>query len=179
LVRSESAATRTALSIVDWQVKLSNLLLSSSNHKIVFVGVGHPLRGDDYVGSYVVKELIKRVECRSINVEFLDAEDSVESVITKAYQARPKHIIFIDSCEMNVQPGEVRLISVSETDYPFFTTHGIPLKLLSERLLPQSEAWVLAVQPKQVEFSEKMSPEVSEAGISVSQFILEKLSEGD
>jgi len=177
LVRLESAVTRTALSIADWQAKLGNLLRSSSKHKIVFIGVGHPLRGDDYVGSYVVKELIKRGERKPINVDFLDAEDSVESVITKAYQA--KHIIFIDSCEMNVQPGEIHLISVSETDYPFFTTHGIPLKLLSERLLPQSKVWVLAIQPKQVEFSEKMSPEVSEASMLVSKFILEKLLEAD
>ena len=179
MVRSQSAATRTVLNITDWQVKLSNLLLASSEQKIVFIGVGHPLRGDDYVGSHVVKELIKHVESKSTNVDFLDAEDSVESVITKAYQAKPKHIIFIDSCEMNVQPGKIHLISVSETDYPFFTTHGIPLKLLSERLMPQSEAWVLAIQPKQVEFSENMSSEVNEAAMLVSQFIMKMLSGAD
>jgi len=177
LVSSKSAATRSALSTVDWQVKLSNLLQSSSEHKIVFIGVGNPLRGDDFVGSYVAKELIRRVERKPSNVDFFDAEDSVESVITKASKTGPKHIIFIDSCQMNVRPGEIQLISVHETEYPFFTTHGIPLKLLSTRLLPQSEAWVLAIQPKQVEFSEEMSPEVCEAGVIVSQFILNSLSE--
>jgi len=177
MVCSENATKLTVLSIPDWQTKISQLLLSSSKHKIVFIGVGHPLRGDDYVGSYVVKELIKRADHKPLNVDFFDAEDSVESVITKAIQTRPKHIIFVDSCEMNSQPGKIQLISVSETDYPFFTTHGIPLKLLSERLIPESEAWVLAIQPKQVEFSEQMSPEVGEAGILVSEFILKRLLE--
>jgi len=177
LVSLENAANLTALTMPDWQAKLSRLVLSSSKQKLVFIGVGHPLRGDDYVGSYVVKELIKRVPRKPLNVDFLDAEDSVESVITKAIQTSPKHVVFVDSCEMNSQPGMIQLISVSETDYPFFTTHGIPLKLLSERLLPESEAWVLAIQPKQVEFSEKMSPEVGEAGALILQFILKRLLE--
>jgi len=176
MVCSEKAAKLTALNIHEWQIKLSRLL-SSSKDKIVFIGVGHPLRGDDYVGSYVVKELIKRVARKPLNVDFFDAEDSVDSVITKAIQTNPKHVIFIDSCQMNSQAGEIRLIPVSETDYPFFTTHGIPLKLLSERLLPESEAWVLAIQPKQIEFNEKISPEVSEAGVRILEFIVKKLME--
>lgn len=177
--RSEKAAKLAALSIPEWQAKLSQLLLSSSKHKIVFIGVGHPLRGDDYIGSYVIKEVMKRIRKRNsaFDVDFFDAEDSVESVIAKASRTRPEHVIFIDSCEMNAQPGEIRLISISETNYPFFTTHGIPLKLLSERLLTHAEAWVLAIQPKEVEFNEKMSPEVGEAGVLVSEFILEKLLE--
>ena len=175
MVCSENTAKLAALSLMDWRAKLSQVLLSSSKHKIVFIGVGHPLRGDDYVGSYVVKELIKRVARKPLNVDFLDAEDSVESIITKAIRTTPKHVIFVDSCEMNSQPGEIQLISVSETDYPFFTTHGIPLKLLSERLMPESEAWILAIQPKKVEFSEKMSPEMKEAAVLISEFILKSL----
>jgi len=128
------------------------------------------------VGSYVAKELITRVEPKPNNVEFFDAEDNVESIIPKVIETRPKYVIFVDSCEMNTQPGEIRLISVSETDYPFFTTHGIPLKLLSERLLPQSEAWILAIQPDHLEFGEKMSGEVTEAGILISEFIRGKVS---
>jgi len=175
LVCPENAVKRTASSISDWQPELKRLLQSSSVDTIVLIGVGHPLRGDDYVGSFVVKKLIKRIGPKPSNVCFFDAEDSVESIITKAIEATPKHVIFIDSCEMNAQPGEIHLISVSETDYPFFTTHGIPLKLLSERLLPQSEAWVLAIQPQQVEFSQRMSPEISETGDLISEFILKEL----
>ena len=176
---SENAVKLTALSITEWQARLGQLLLPASKRKVVFIGVGNPLRGDDYVGSYVVKELIKHVPRNSIKVDFFDAEDSVESVITKVIQINPEHVIFIDSCEMHSKPGEIRLVSVSETDYPFFTTHGIPLKVLAERLLPESKAWVLAVQPKQVEFGEEMSPEVDVAGILISHFILERLLEED
>ena len=167
----------TGSTISDWQADLKQILQSSSNHMIVLIGVGHPLRGDDYVGSYVIKEF-KQLD-KPENVLIFDAEDSVESIITKAAEARPKHVIFVDSCEMNASPGQIHLISVAETDYPFFTTHGIPLKLLSGRILPESEAWMLAVQPKQVEFSESMSFEISEAGNSISQFISRILLEAN
>jgi hydrogenase maturation protease len=177
LICSENAVKRTALSISDWQTELTRLLQSSSEDKIVLIGVGHPLRGDDYVGSHIVKELIKCVEPKPVNVDFVDAEDSVESVITKVAEASPKCVIFIDSCEMNAEPGETHLISISETNYPFFTTHGIPLKLLAERLLRNSQAWVLAIQPKQIEFSEKMCPEVLEAGALISEFVMKRLLE--
>jgi len=163
------------MNMSDWRRELSRILRSAQGHKVVFIGVGHPLRGDDYVGSYVAKELITRVESKLNNVEFFDAEDSVESIISKVIETKPKYVIFVDSCEMNTEPGEIRLISVSDTDYPFFATHGIPLKLLSERLLPQSETWILAIQPDRVEFSDKMSREVTEAGILISEFIRGKV----
>ena len=112
-----------------------------------------------------------------VNVQLTDAEDGVESVITKLVELKPKHVIFIDACEMNMKPGETRLISAAATEYPFFTTHGIPLKLLSEQLLPESESWILAVQPKQAEFSDSPSPEVRRAGLEISDYVSKLLTE--
>lgn len=173
MICSEDAKEH-ATSTIDWQTNLGRLLESSSEECVALIGIGHPLRGDDYVGSYVLKELVKlKVKFKRQNVHLFDAEDNVESIITEVIDSNPKHVIFIDSCEMNVEPGEVHLIPISGTSYPFFTTHGIPLKLLCERMLPQCEAWVLGVQPKQVEFSDTMSPEVSRAGILISRIVKE------
>jgi len=141
------------------------------------VGIGHPLRGDDYIGSFILRELKKSVNVMPVNVQLINAEDSVESVITRLVELRPKHVIFIDACEMNMRPGETRLIPVAATEYPFFTTHGIPLKLLSEQLLPESESWILAVQPKQVDFSDNPSPEVRRAGVEISDYVSKLLTE--
>jgi hydrogenase 3 maturation protease len=175
---NEAVMVQTVSSTPGWQAELGRLVQSASEEGIVFIGVGHPLRGDDCVGSYVLKRLINRLDAKPRRVSLYDAEEGVESIIAKVIEANPKHVVFIDSCEMNVQPGEIRLIAMSETDYPFFTTHGIPLKFLSERLLPRSEAWVVAVQPKQAEFGERMSHEVCEAGNHVSEFILNALAGG-
>jgi hydrogenase 3 maturation protease len=141
------------------------------------VGVGHPLRGDDYIGSFILRELKRSTNMMPVNVQLVNAEDSVESVITKLVELKPKHVIFIDACEMNMKPGEIRLIPVAATEYPFFTTHGIPLKLLSEQLLPESESWILAVQPKQVQFSDNPSPEVHRVALEISEYVSKLLTE--
>jgi hydrogenase maturation protease len=110
-------------------------------------------------------------------VYLFDAERGVEAVITKLADVDPRHVVFIDSCEMKSRPGETRLLSIEETSYPFFTTHGIPLKVLADQLLPKSEAWVLAIQPKQIEFGEGLSAEVNAASLFVSRFLMKILEE--
>jgi hydrogenase maturation protease len=179
VARRRCISEQTTSTAASWQPHLKQLLGSaSSNNRIALVGVGHPLRGDDYVGSQIVKTLTEHVESALPDGVYLfDAEGDVEAVITKLADVAPKHVIFIDACEMKLQPGETQLLSIEETSYPFFTTHGIPLKVLAEQLLPKSKAWVLAVQPKHIEFSEELSPEAHEASVSVSRFLMKILEE--
>lgn len=177
MVRSEHGTTQTTHIVADWKIQLRELFRSSSKKNIVIIGIGHPLRGDDYIGSCILKELKRSSNMIPVNVRLFDAEDSVESAISKLVELKPKYVIFIDTCEMNMKPGEIRLFPVAATEYPFFTTHGIPLKLLSERILPESECWILAVQPKQVEFSNDTSPEVREAGLSILEYVSKLLTE--
>jgi hydrogenase 3 maturation protease len=151
----------------------------SSNFKVALVGVGHPLRGDDYVGSYIAKRIIETTDGTLPDGAFiLDAEGNVEALIMTLAGLGLKHVVFIDACEMMARPGETNLLSVTETSYPFFTTHGIPLKVLAERLLSKSEVWVLAIQPKQSEFGDRLSQELRSAANSISEFIATNLAEG-
>jgi len=179
LNREEQLRGQTASNVDSWETQLRTLLKpSSSNRKVALVGMGHPLRSDDFVGSYVVKTLIEEAKGALLdNVHLVDAEDNVEALINRISELRPRHVIFVDACEMHVRPAEKRLISVTQTTYPFFTTHGIPLKLIAERLLSDSEVWILAIQPKNTDFGETLSPEIREAADSISSFIM-KLADG-
>lgn len=177
MVRSEHGTKQTTQTIVDWKSRLQILFRSSSDQNIAIIGIGHPLRGDDYIGSFILKELRRNAKMIPINVQLLDAENNVECIISKLVKLKPKHVIFIDACKMNLKPGGINLIPVTATEYPFFTTHGIPLKLLSKQFIPESECWILAVQPKQVEFSDTPSPEVRKAGIMISDYVSKLLTE--
>jgi hydrogenase maturation protease len=163
-----------------WQVQLRDLFgLFSPTKKLALVGVGHPLRGDDYVGSFAVKAVMEATEgSLPDGVYLFDAEDNVEAVITRLARLGLKYVIFIDACEMGLKAGEKRLVSVTETSYPFFTTHGIPLRVLAERLLSESEVLVLAIQPKRTEFGFSLSPEIQDAATSVSKLITTNLKRG-
>jgi len=154
----------------NWQPRLREILASaSSTARMALVGVGHPMRGDDFVGSFIVKVLMKRM--RTDEVVLFDAEDGIEWVVSKIAESNPKCLILLDACEMNASPGEVDLVSLAETNYPFFTTHGIPLKLLVSKLLPSVETWILAIQPGRMGLNEGLSPAVLAAANSVSNFI--------
>lgn len=156
-----------------WQIQLKTLLESQlPREKVALVGVGHPLKGDDYVGSRAVKAVKKSLNgMLPTGVCLLDAEEHVEEAVTKLASLKPRHIIFIDACEMSAKPGEVRLLSLAKTSYPLFATHGIPLKLLAEQLLSSSEAWILAIQPDRTGFAETLSPEVQKTMMTISDFI--------
>ena len=168
----------TPSTTVKWQVQLSDLLTSSSpTSKVALVGVGHPFRGDDYVGSFIIKTLMN--ECRAESIGFFDAEDGVEMAVSRIAKFRPKHVLFIDACEMNASPGHVALISVADTNYPFFTTHGIPLKLLASQFLSDSEVRVLAIQPEHMEVGDHLSPRVNDSAAYISSFIAATLKEAD
>lgn len=173
-VQEQTASTTPA-----WRPQLKQIIdSSSSNKKIALVGMGHPLRSDDYAGSYIVKKTIAHSKSMHSDEIFLfDGEDNVENLITRIAQLEPEHVIFIDACEMKEEPGETKLISVTHTTYPFFTTHGVPLKLLAHQLLPKSTVWILAVQPKNTDFGERLSKEIRPLADSISDFLVKLLKE--
>ena len=170
---------QTTSTILAWQPQLKKIIESSSlTKKITLVGMGHPLRSDDYAGSYIVKKTITRAKSkRSDRILLLDGEDNVENLITRIAQLEPEHVIFIDACEMKEEPGETKLISVTQTSYPFFTTHGVPLKLLAQQLLPKSSVWILAIQPASTDFGEQLSKEIRAIADSISNFLVKLLEE--
>jgi hydrogenase 3 maturation protease len=176
LAQLQRLREQTISARVQWELQLKELLaFASPMSKVALVGVGHPLRGDDYVGSFIVKILMN--ECRAENIGFFDAQDGVEMVVSRIAKFSPKHILFIDACEMNARPGHIALISVADTNYPFFTTHGIPLKLLASQFLSDSEARVLAIQPEHMEVGDHLSPRINDRALYISGLIATTLKE--
>jgi hydrogenase maturation protease len=175
----ERLSEQTTSTVGTWRTELKKILASASqSSKVALVGMGHPFCSDDFAGSYLVKKVAVQGQ-RSLpeGIYLFDGEDNVEALIIKITQLEPENVVFVDSCEMKAEPGETRLISVTETSYPFFTTHGVPLKLLAEQLLTNSQVWILAIQPKETDFGEHLSPEIQAAVDSASDFITRILKE--
>jgi hydrogenase 3 maturation protease len=176
LAELERLHVKALSTYADWQPPLREILASASQTtRIALVGVGHPMRCDDYVGSFIVKTLKDGARVRGVIL--FDVEDHFEFMVSKIIASNPKHLILIDACEMNASAGEVALIPIAKTQFPFFTTHGVPLKLLVSKFLPNVETWVLAIQPERMEFNDALSPAVLAAANSVSKFIASELKE--
>jgi len=180
LKRQIAFSQETTLTKPSWLTELEPIVHASlsSTKKVVFVGMGHPLRRDDYVGSYIAKKL-RSMANNNLRDSFsiFDGEDNVEALITEIGDLAPEHVVFVDACEMKAEPGETQLVSIERTSYPFFTTHGIPLKLIAEQLLPKSKVWLLAIQPKDTYFGEQLTPEVRRVCNSIVNSILDMLKE--
>jgi len=155
----------------DWQPQLGKIFETATpTQKVALAGVGHPMRGDDFVGSLIIKGLMKK-RIQTDRLVLFDAEDGIEWVLSRIREPNPKHLILLDACEMNASPGKIALIPLARTNYPFFTTHGIPLKLLATKLLPSVDTFILAIQPSQMGYNEGLSPAVQAAALSISKFI--------
>jgi len=162
-----------------WEDELRRLFNSASPiGKIAIVGLGHRFRADDYVGSYIAKSLAKcSAKSKENGVYVFNAEESVEKIIRKLIDIAPKHVVFLDACEMHATPGEIRFLSIEETSYPFFTTHGIPLKLLAHQFLAASKVWIVAIQPASLELDEHLTGEVDKAASLIISFVTRNLME--
>ncbi len=155
----------TALHILhpDWSGKLAKLVKEEfSRGDIILVGVGHPLRADDYVGSLVAKDLARRPGTRS-GVTIIDAENSPENILHILWKTKPRLVVVVDSVEAGLSPGSIILVDLDQTTYPYFSTHNIPMKLLLEAAPGINRTVLLGIQPASHEVGEPLSHEVEDA----------------
>jgi hydrogenase 3 maturation protease len=77
----------------------------------------------------------------------------------------PEQVLLVDAADMDLAPGEVRLIDAGRIDDPFLmTTHTLPLTYLMESIrefVPKVD--LLGVQPANVYFGYPISASVQEA----------------
>jgi len=131
--------------------------------RLAIVGVGSGMRGDDAAGSAVIKTMKTRV--KSKNVLLLEAGVSPESLTQKIRRFGPSHVIIIDAADFGGKPGEMAVSAPDSTSGFSFSTHSMPLSILSEYIEKGLGAKVLliGIQPKEVRFGKRMSAEVRAA----------------
>lgn len=157
--------------------QLEASLHALGTQKLAIVGVGNPLRGDDFAGSFVAKKLAGRLSdvcCPLV----LDAEDSPEHAMGSVRDFGAETVIFIDTAIMGSPPGSVNLIDLQKTEYPYFSTHNVPLKLLASTMDDVKQSFLLGIQPKSTEFGEKMSNEVRRSCVSLVNVICDIVGKG-
>lgn len=123
--------------------------------KILFVGIGNVLRKDDGAGVYISKRIKK-----SVSVDSLTVEISIENYIGKINSLNPDILILIDAIDLGLPPGSVRFLPVTGIKDLTFNTHNISLKRISEFF--NAQIYILGIQPENIEFGENISYLVKE-----------------
>ncbi len=128
--------------------------------RVVIVGIGNPIRMDDFVGVKIVQNLRGRV---SDKVMLIEAETVPENYMHEIIDFQPTHIILIDAAIQGLKPGETRLAKTNELkSFPVLSTHMLPLRLFCEHLSEtvETEICFLLIEPKATGFGEGMTSEI-------------------
>lgn len=130
--------------------------------KKLVLTVGNQMMGDDAAGPLLAQRM-QRVPLG--NWELLDGGATPENVLYSIREMNLDQVLVIDAADMDLTPGEVRLISAEKLEDPFLmTTHTLPLSYLVESLrefVPQVD--LVGIQPQIVAWGYPVSKEVKQA----------------
>jgi hydrogenase 3 maturation protease len=144
--------------------------------KIVVVGIGNPLRRDDFVGNKIVQGMKDRVPH---NIHLVECEFIPEDYIQNIADFEPTHVLVIDAAVINQSYGTVKLIKDLSSAPSTVSTHTLPLQIFCGLLKDTLRAKValLAIQPKSTSIGEGLSAEVQDSGEELSEVLIKIFSE--
>lgn len=114
---------------------------------VLLLGVGNRQRGDDGVGSYLIKRLRKKV-----GISLIDAGDVPENFISQIESSSANFVLIVDAADFGANPGEIALIELSDLKKLGASTHSVNLSLLFNVIpkIKRPEVLLVAVQPESI-----------------------------
>jgi hydrogenase maturation protease len=125
----------------------------------VLLGAGSQLRGDD-AWSFSLLEILKRSAPPAVHS--LWGATVPENLLPIITRLQPRQVIFCDAGDLGMSAGSWRILSSPDLADEEILSHRMPIKWLTGELERRCACPValLLVQPKQLEFSLQLSPEV-------------------
>jgi len=144
----------------------------SDAKRVVVVGIGNPIRMDDFVGVKIVQDLHGKV---SDNVYLIECETVPESFIRQIIDFDPTHVLLIDAAVLGLEPGDSRVVEPKQLGiFQTFSTHALPLRIFCEYLAETTKAKIilLLIEPKKADFGEGLTPEIKASAQEIVNFLL-------
>jgi hydrogenase 3 maturation protease len=142
--------------------------------KLAILGIGNPMKGDDDVGIEILKLLKNKVPK---NVKLIECQTTPENFTGKVKRFKPSHVLMIDAAHFKAKAGKARLFPPNEISDLALSTHAMPLYILAETIQNSIGASVmlLGIQPKNMNFGEKLSPEIQKVIKEIANNIITTL----
>jgi hydrogenase 3 maturation protease len=150
--------------------QLLNRLSKYRNDKIVFVGLGNEVRGDDLAGLVFIDALkTKTVFNKS---KFITAGKNPENYLQEILISNPEVVVFIDAADWGGEPGDISFLDSDSIAGGDFSTHAYSIKLIEEFLLLNRRIDIvyIGIQTKSTNFRKGMSLQVY---YSIKEFFTE------
>ena len=149
---------------------MENIFLPILRGKTVIVGIGNSLRGDDGFGPALIEEIQGKVGCICI-----DAGSAPEKFLGVIVKEEPETILFVDAADLDLEPGQYRILEPVDIVKCGLTTHDMSSRMLIEFLENQTKANILmlGVQPQHLSLGEAMSQCLTETLDEIQMLIQE------
>jgi len=151
--------------------------IADSRFSVHLVGVGNELKTDDAAGLEVASSLRSMLgTCPVPGVRIHGCTPMPERLLPRLASGEGRVVVF-DAVDASAEPGEIVFRSLADTQYGFFGTHNIPLKLvpgLEERL---GDFFLVGVQPASLEVGTGLSRTVREAVKEIVSVVAQGVAE--
>jgi hydrogenase 3 maturation protease len=156
------------------------LLLRSSLRQarnIAVVGIGSDLRGDDAAGILVIRELEASLSnperAQASRIRLFDGGTAPENLTGEILRFKPTHILLVDAADLGMKPGTIKLLDPEQIGGITFSTHVLPLKVLTDYLQQSHpcQIVILGIQPGSANFGQSPSPEIKLAAHELAREI--------
>ncbi len=161
----------------DWKKALQAGL--KGRGRIVIMGVGNPLKGDDAAGLLIVEQVMKNVPAKARpGVRIFRTYDVPENYTGKIRKFKPARILIIDAALAGLKPGDVFILEKEKIAIEEISSHKIPLMVLISYLEQSTgcKVTVLGIQAKDLSFGAPITPIVKTAVKTVADFLAASLS---
>jgi hydrogenase 3 maturation protease len=132
--------------------------------RVAILGIGSELRGDDAAGILTAQQVEKTIKKKTTTpqVRVFIGDTAPENLTGEIKRYQPTHLIIIDSADLDIDPGEIRLINPEQIGGTSFCTHMLPTSVLIDYLNQSFKFEIIAIgiQPKTLTFGSPPTKEV-------------------
>ena len=147
---------------MSFKAQLNSFL--SDCKKLIVLGVGNELKSDDGVGPFIIAKL-KQEKIENDNLIFIDAETVPENFTGKIRKEKPTHLIIVDACLMDSQPGDMKIVNKNDFADIGISTHSMSLSFFVRYLEKDTEIKIIfvGIEPETMDWGDKPTDKVEKA----------------
>lgn len=151
---------------------LKNRLGQTDPDRIVFVGIGNRMRGDDASGVALLSHL------DGLGSHILDAGVTPEEYTGIIKRLKPTTIVFLDALDFGGLPGQMKIIEIEDISQNRVSIHKISLDIIMDYLKQETGAdvFLLGLQYASLSFNSGLSPGMKESVQECADSILSAIS---
>jgi len=152
--------------------ELEKRLEALRDSRVVILGVGNILKGDDGFGPLLCEALAGKVAAQVI-----DAGTVPENYLRPLIKARPQLLLVVDAVDFGGAPGAIDIFTLDQINDVAFSTHALSLRLFVDVLRTEIdvEVLLLGVQPSCTQLGQPVSGPVQAAIRDVGETLMTML----